>query len=261
MDTMFFFWIFLLGLIVGSFLNSISFRYNTNSSVLKGRSLCMCCGHKLSSMDLIPLFSFLFLKGRCRYCKTKLSIQYPLVEIITGLVFSLSFIRSGFPVAIFWWVIWSLLIVISIYDFKHKIIPDGLVYSILLISFVSLLFSFHLEFTFINLIAGPVLFLPFAALWWFSNEKLMGLGDAKLFWATGWILGLVKSLSSLVISFWTGAIVSLFLIGSYKIFQLNRGSKGLTMKSEIPFGPFIVLGIFIVYFFGFDILSLNFLNF
>ena len=126
---------FILGLIIGSFLNVVILRLNTDRS-FGGRSGCMTCQKKLTWYELIPVFSFLGLRGRCKNCKTKISIQYPLVELLTGIIFGTLFLKFqdvffldtlmfSFTYA-FYVSVFSLLVVISIYDFRHKIIPDGL---------------------------------------------------------------------------------------------------------------------------------------
>jgi len=150
--------------------------------------------------------------------------------------------------------IFSLLIVISVYDIRHKVIPDRLVYVYIFVSFLSI-FVNHLSigslFVIPNIsyiIAGPVLAAPFALLWLISKGKWMGLGDAKLMLGIGWMLGLSLGGASIILSFWIGSIVSL-------VIMLFSNSK-VTMKTEIPFAPFLILSTLIVFLFSIDILSL-----
>ena len=147
---------FALGLIIGSFLNVVIARYNTQKN-FGGRSACMSCENKLCWYELIPLFSFFALRGRCRSCKTKISTQYPLVELGTGLLFALLFLKfqnvfffSTIDFAIsyaLYATMFSLLVVIAVYDLKHKIIPDTLSLVFGVLAFLGLFlftnFSFH----------------------------------------------------------------------------------------------------------------------
>ncbi len=260
--TLFIIFFFIFGLIVGSFLNVVIIRHNTNRS-LGGRSGCMVCQKKLGWYELIPVFSFLFLKGRCKGCQTKISIQYPLVELTTGIIFSLLFVKfqnlfqinpfSFYLTFIFYAVAFSLLLMIAVYDLRHKIISDKLILIFSILTFLGL-FSFSMHGFYIHLpmlwqfLAGILLALPFALLWLVSRGAWMGLGDAKLALGLGWLLGLAQGLSGLVLAFWTGALVGIVLL----IF-----SKKYSMKTEIPFAPFLVLGAIIAFFFGLNFFMLN----
>ena len=249
---------FILGLIIGSFLNVVIIRLNTERS-FGGRSGCMTCQNKLTWYELIPVFSFLGLLGRCKNCKNKISFQYPLVELITGLIFAFLFIKFqdlfflntltfSFTYA-YYAVVFSLLVVIAIYDLKHKIIPDTLSLILGILAFVGLFFlntnsflvfsgfSLHLP-TLLGFLSGPIIALPFAFLFLVSSGRWMGLGDAKLVLGLGWLFGLYVALSGVVFAFWIGAIVGLALV----IFGKKYG-----MKSEIPFAPYLVLGTLLVF--------------
>jgi len=266
MTLLIFILIFILGSIIGSFLNVVIFRFNTGRTIVKGRSMCMNCSKHLRWYELIPVFSFLIQKGKCRNCRSRISFQYPIVEVITGLVFALIAFKF-LPVLYFSYglyilyvtlfvFIFSLLIVISVYDLRHKIIPDKLVFIFIIISFLSIFISPYLFgsiFTLpsiASLISGPLLSLPFILLWHFSKGKLMGLGDGKLFLGIGWLLGLPQGLFAVILSFCLGAVVSLVAMFSFK------KRKKINMKTEIPFAPFIVIGTFITFLFNFDIFSL-----
>ncbi len=251
-----------LGLIIGSFLNVVIFRLNTRKSFFGsfgGRSGCMSCQNKLAWYELIPVFSFLGLRGRCKNCKNKISLQYPLVELMTGFIFALLFFKFqdlfffqtltfSFTYA-FYALIFSLLTVIAVYDLKHKIIPDILSLVLGFLTLAGLFFlqgngslSFPLHWpTLLEFFSGPIIATPFAFFWLVSSGRWMGLGDAKLAISLGWLLGLVGALSSVIFAFWVGAIVGLSLI----IFSHKKHS----MKSEIPFAPYLVLGALLVFLF------------
>lgn len=252
---------FLFGLIIGSFLNVVILRFNTQKS-LGGRSACMSCQNSLSWYELIPVFSFFFLRGRCKTCKTKISWQYPAVEFATASIFALIFLKFQylFPDRIlnfsvtyaYYAVMFGILIVVAAYDTKHKIIPDSLSLLFGILAFIgmflfdtqplSLSFGFfpHLP-TWINLFSGLFLAAPFALFWLVSRGAWMGLGDAKLTVGLGWMLGFSMGLSAIMISFWTGAVIGLGLI----MFSSKYG-----LKSEIPFAVYLVLGTVLVFLCG-----------
>ncbi len=259
---------FIFGLIIGSFLNVVIIRYNTHKS-FGGRSACMSCQNTLCWYELIPLFSFFALQGRCRTCKTKISAIYPAVELATGLIFAALFLKfsalggsaSGgqdmfypsiliFSITyIYYTFIFSLLLVIAVYDLRHKIIPDPLVLFFNLVAFITLFFFTNFIFSphvpnIIEFMSGILIASPFAFIWFVSRGTWMGLGDAKLALGLGWLLGLSLALSGLVLAFYFGAIFGLLLLTL---------TKKYGMKSEIPFAPFLVLGAFLAFIFNFHL--------
>ncbi len=251
--------ILVFGTIVGSFLNVVVLRYGTGMSIARGRSQCFSCGKMLHWYELVPVASFIFLWGRCSVCKSKISWQYPLVEMFTGLLFLATFIHVGISVYLpYYWFVMSLLVAISVYDFKHKIIPDGMAFLFGFVTLIASLFTFFYtgENTVFDILAGPVLALPFALLWLVSRGRWIGLGDAKLVIGIGFMLGLAKGVSAVVLAFWIGAGISVAIIIIQKS-RLLLSSKNLTMKSEIPFGPFLILGTLIVFFFGLDVMGIS----
>lgn len=259
---------FVLGLVVGSFLNVIIARYHT-SRALSGRSICMSCNKKLCWYELIPLMSFLALRGRCLGCKARISKTYPLVEFFTASLFLLLFWKLqnlffldflNFAASyIFYAFLFSLLMVIAVYDLKHKIIPDLLSLALFLVSFIGIFFldpdSQAYAFgprmpQMLELVSGPVVALPFFFFWLVSRGEWMGLGDAKLAAGLGYMLGLYKALSAMVLSFWLGAVLGIFLVAF---------SKRYGMKSQLPFAPFLVLASLLS--FLFEIYLFPFFNF
>ncbi len=251
---------FIFGVIVGSFLNVVALRFNTGMG-LGGRSKCMSCGTSLTWRELVPLFSFLFQKGACRKCKSKISWQYPLVEFIAGAIFVLIFF--AYPpldlltatVTLFQVIIGCLLVVISIYDIKHKIIPDSFVYSFAGISLLSLFVGgsswFHIP-TLEMLLAGPLLALPFALLWLLSRGTWMGLGDAKLTLGIGWLLGLSAGINALILAFWIAAACSVIWLLSFR--------KKFKPRTEIPFGPYLIVGLYLVLIFHLQVIDVHLLR-
>ncbi len=265
MDFLFLIIIFIFGTIIGSFLNVVSLRFNTGKTV-GGRSVCMSCGKKLVWYELFPVLSYIFLGGVCSKCKTKISFQYPLVETITGFLFVLISIKI-LPISdlvlglitftnfnlfwfIFYLIITCILIVISIYDIKHKIIPDQFVYTFIILAFISIFIgqnSWFIVPSFNNLFAGPLLALPFALIWFISKGTWMGFGDAKLVLGIGWILGLGLGANAIILSFWIAALVS--------ILWLLATRHTIQPRTEIPFGPYLIIGMYIVLFYKIQVID------
>jgi len=248
METLISVLVFIFGLIVGSFLNVVICRYNTGKT-LGGRSMCFSCGKVLKWYELVPVLSFLFLRGKCGVCKSRLSWQYPIVEFVTGILFLGAFFLSAFNIYIFIYLCaqFALLIVISVYDIRHKIIPDLFVYVFVILALIFVLtplFLGNYDFSVLlwNILAGPIYFLPFAGLWYFSRGKWIGFGDAKLALGIGWFLGFTNAYIAIVLAVWVGAIVGIGLILYTKILCFATDKK-ITLKSEIPFGPFLVFGL------------------
>ena len=251
---------FIFGTIVGSFLNVVSLRFSTGKG-LGGRSMCMSCGKTLSWLELFPLFSFIIQRGACRSCKSKISWQYPLVEFIAGAIFVLIFFRftpvsyvTGL-VTLMQLIIACLLVVITVYDIKHKIIPNQFVYTFAIFALATLFFGgvswVHMP-TYTQLLAGPIVALPFALIWLVSKGTWMGLGDAKLALGIGWLLGINGGFNALILAFWIGAAASLaWLFFTYKKFK---------PRMEIPFGPYLILGLYCVLIFNVIVIDLRILR-
>jgi len=252
---------FVFGVIIGSFLNVVIYRFNTGRG-FGGRSACMSCMRTLSWYELVPLGSYLLQRGKCRGCKTKISYQYPLVECITGLIFGVLFLKFqnlfftdigafAFSMA-FFSTVFSLLMVVAVYDLKHKIIPDILAFIFGALAFISMFFftdgnvNIHIP-NMLSFLAGPILAAPFALLWLVSNGRWIGFGDAKLALGIGWLLGVSVGFSGLVLAFWMGAIIGIGLL---------MFSKKHSIKSEVPFAPFMVLGLIIVFLFSINLFPL-----
>lgn len=223
---------------------------------LGGRSHCRTCKIKLTTRELIPLVSFCIQKGRCRRCGAVLSSQYFWVELTCGLVFvGIFYALGGFrePLAhmlgwlIFWCVLASSSIVIFVADTRFKIIPNGAVLTLLILGIIASAFRnrFFLG-SLSDWLAAFFIAAFFALLWLFSKGRWMGLGDAKLVLTTSLLVGYPLSIASFLFSFWLGGIMGIGII-------LLSGRKQI--KSLIPFGPFILAGSLIAYFFGNNFLS------
>ncbi len=249
------FLVFLAGLFLGSFLNCIIYRTSIGKKP-EGRSYCPKCKHTLQTRDLIPLFSFLFLLGKCRYCKKKISLEYPLIEFLTGVLFVFSASHSGFltsfpavstvevAIMVYLFAIFFFLLLIFFYDLKYFLIPDIAVFSLIGLSFLFLfsefLFEGDVEILIHGIFAALGAFLVFFLLFYFTKGRGMGFGDVKFVVFMGLFLGVPNIIAGLFISFLLGAIIGIILI----LFK----KKG--MKSQIPFGPFLVIGTLLALSFG-----------
>lgn len=245
--------LFLFGISIGSFLNVVIDRLPVGKSPFRGRSLCESCGKTLSIPDLIPILSFVWLKGKCRYCKKKISFYYPVVELLTGILFvavfsvlakdRIIFSLSDFSQLLFYLFIVSVLIVVFFTDLKHGIIPDKIIFPSIVITFLYLaLYSPALLTN--HLATGIISFIFFFALILGTKGRGIGMGDAKLSLLIGIMLGFPEAVMSFYIAFLTGAGAGLILV--------LWGKRSL--KGSLPFGPFLATSAIILLFFGGEII-------
>ena len=245
MSTVILILIILIGLALGSFLNVCIYRIPLKKSILFPNSFCPNCGAKIRAWDNIPLLSFILLKGKCRKCKNKISVQYPLVEFITSALVVLTYLQFGWG-----WefvaksILCLLLIAIFFIDLKHRIIPDVITLPGIALG---LFFSFFVKSpsvlnSFVGILVGGVLFYLSAVLGelLFKKES-MGGGDIKLAIMLGAFLGWQKILLVFLLSAVLGTIV-----GTTALFF----SKDVKETRMIPFGPFLALGSVLAIFLG-----------
>jgi leader peptidase (prepilin peptidase)/N-methyltransferase len=243
----------LFGLILGSFINALSFRFNTGTSIVHGRSRCMSCGHILSALDLVPLVSYLLLRGRCRYCHSRVSLQYPTVEAAAALLAFGVFLNTQTLLAFLVWLfVWMTILFIVVYDLRHLIIPWSCSIVLLVLTLL-VVFSSGVPTTG-ALVAGPVLAFPLLFLSFVSRGRWMGWGDGTFELSLGWLLGLIPGAAALVLAVWSGAAAGVLLVLWAQRPWKYRTSQ-FTMKSELPFAPFLALGAAAVYFFHVDLFS------
>ena len=250
--------VLILGSCIGSFLNVVLYRFPFNKSIVIPRSYCPNCKTNISWFDNIPILSWVFLKAKCRNCKKKISIQYPLVELLTGILFliplyfnssiysNLNHLTNIFSS----WVIISLFILLTIFDLKYYWLPNslnilGIIFSIFLASYYSILNNNLVIF--FNLLSGLIAFLLFFIISLlgknFFKKEVLGVGDIKLISFIGFLLGIKGSLVAIYLSFVSSGIFSLIIIFL----------KGYKKNQYFPFGPFIVCSSLIVWFAGPDI--------
>jgi leader peptidase (prepilin peptidase) / N-methyltransferase len=238
------FYILLVGLFLGSFYNVVGLRIPANQSIVRPRSACPNCKHTLGPLELIPVLSYLFQRGKCRVCQTRISPLYPIMELLTGMLFVAAPFLLGWTHEL--WVAWtliSLLVIITISDLAYMLIPDKI-----------LLF-------FVGLFLVERILLPLTP-WWDSllgaaigftllliiaivSKGGMGGGDIKLYALIGFVVGTKILLLSFFLATLIGALVGMVGI-ALKIFE---------RKKPIPFGPFIAVGTLLAYFYGDSIIS------
>lgn len=237
-----------LGLVFGSFIAAFSYRYPRGITIAKGRSFCPNCKHKIEWYDNIPLISFIFLGGKCRHCKTKISIRYPLIELATALGFwYIGFFGADYLRIFFLLIVYLILILIFVVDLEHKIIPDDFIFFGLFITVLKLILVDSRNIYGL-LFAGFAAASILLAINLVTKGKGMGLGDVKFAILGGAIIGPNYILIWLFLAFLTGAIIGIILI-------LSRKAR---LKSEIAFGPFLVFALIVTYLFGANFLRLFF---
>ena len=249
----------ILGLIAGSFLTAFVDRLRDGRNFVSGRSACDRCHQRLGVLDLVPLFSWLFLRGRCRHCQRPVSWYYPVVELVSGISFGVFYLFwpysfSGWEWALFigWLPVLVALLALAIYDLRWWILPNKIIYPLCAWAMLLLGLRFLEQMTpgvfldaFLSLLAGGGLFF----LVFHLSPKHIGGGDVKLGAALGlllvdWRLALMMIFGSAVIG--VAVLLILLLIG--------RGRK-MTLNSKLPYGPFLILAAWLVFSFGEDLLG------
>lgn len=248
--------IFFFGLCIGSFLNVVLIRFRTNSLFKKADSFCLACATPLKNIDLIPLVSFYLLRGRCRACGSKFSSRYFWVELFTALLFVGSYYLFGLTLeAGLFASLFVSLILITFYDLKHMVVPDEFsipwnVLSLLTMFIAGNSFTFDIPDMLNHLGAGVGMFLFFTFLWWVTKGRGMGFADGIIALGIGFVLGFPLSITALLLSFWIGAAISIAYMLLSKVGTSSLVGRGerLTMKSEVPFGPYLAIGFLITLF-------------
>ncbi len=241
---------FLVGSAVGSFLNVVIDRTVRGQSIL-GRSYCDYCKATLKTLDLVPIVSFIALWGRCRYCRRKISWQYPLVEFLTALLFALAFwVLASSTVLTFWLLSYyffliAILIVVSAVDWKYSLIPTSLVFAGSLVALFFNFFTLNSADFVVSVVAAFASALFFLLIVAVTRGRGMGEGDIILAFLIGMVLGPKGATLAVFLAFLLGAVFSLVLIA------LGRKKFGQT----VPFGPFLALGLLISLFWSSEIIN------
>lgn len=241
--------IFVLGVLVGSFVNVVIYRLPLGLNFVRGRSFCPRCKRKIKWFDNVPLLSFFLLKGRCRFCRSPISWRYPIVEALTACLFVLAFSQIsliGLIGLIFSLILISGLIIIFFIDLEHQIIPDEIIFPLVGVFLVYYLFTSPQLLITNYLITGLVSFLLFLLLLLITRGRGMGFGDVKFAFLIGLVLGFPKVIVAFYVAFLTGAFCGVILL------LAGRARFG----QKIPFGPFLSLGMLTAYLWGKAIISL-----
>lgn len=268
METFWYVMIFVFGAIIGSFLNVVIYRMHTGKSI-NGRSHCMSCGTSLEWYDLFPMLSYIMLRARCRACTARIPSRYFIIELLTAIAFVIlwNLFQTNLVLFAINAVLVSTLIVLAVYDVRHTIIPDELTLIVGGVALVFLGYGYSgtrdIAQILYSIIGGVSAGLFFWGLWYVSKGRWIGYGDAKLAFPLGIIVGAYGAFSMVVLSFWIGAGVSLLILGLQHIIKKGKTSllfpqHTLTIKSEVPFAPFLILGFLLVHLFYADIFTITF---
>ena len=240
MEVIYIICFFILGLVFGSFFCCVGLRLSKNEKFINERSVCDNCGHILAWYDLIPVFSYIFLKGKCRYCHTKVGIINPFIEVVSGILFALSYYSFGISLELVLALnIVALSMIIFVSDLTYMIIPDEV---IIFFSVVFIILEFIMEGlkgVVLSLISGVSLFLFMYLLMKLGNvlfkKESLGGGDVKLLFVLGLVLDPFLGLITIFLASFIALPVSLYLL--YK----NK-------EHVIPFGPFLLISFLIIFF-------------
>ncbi len=228
---------FVYGIVIGSFVNVLIYRLPLHENIATEHSHCMSCGHKLRWYDLVPLFSWLFLKGRCRYCGTRISVQYPLIEAINGFGYVLIFAVCGMNLSsILYAVCFSMLVALSVIDWRTYEIPVGLNIAIAVLGVIHAAIDYSNILYYIIGMASVSLFL--LLLFIITGGRGIGGGDIKLMAAAGLLIGWKHSILALIVGCILGSIIHLVLM---KVCHKSR---------MLAFGPYLSAGIMVAILFG-----------
>ncbi|MDO5062920.1 MAG: prepilin peptidase [Peptostreptococcaceae bacterium] len=243
---------FIYGLIFGSFYNVVIYRLPLDISIRKGRSMCPTCSTALKALDLFPVLSFIFLGGKCRYCKTEISIRYPMIEIITGVLFFLAYRFFGISIETFLYIsFWSMLLIVTMIDFDHLVIIDSvlIVFSIIDLA-ILIIMGYRWEHYIFGAMVGAVIYgLIYIISKFIYKREAFGTGDITLITAVGIVFGWQRTIIISMMAFYValiGVILSKLL------------GKKIRKYDEIPFGPSICIAAFIMSIYGEQIMQFLF---
>lgn len=234
--------IFLFGITIGSFLNVCIYRIPKHEDIVKTRSHCMTCGYQLKWYDMFPVFSYLFLRGRCRKCSAKLSIQYPLIEMLNGIAYLLIIFVNGVNVeSLLYCLLTSALLVLSVIDFRTYEIPFGINVFILALGLIRVVTDYRNILTYLVgfLIVSGVL----AVLYYVSKGRAIGGGDVKLMAVCGLLLGWKLIIMAFLLGCILGAVIHVIRM------KVSGEDHVLAM------GPYLSMGVFIAALWGNQMLA------
>ncbi len=236
--------VIVFGLVIGSFLNVCIYRLPRGESIAAEPSHCPRCGHRLGPRDLVPVLSFLWLRGRCRYCGGRISPRYAVIELLTALLFMVVWLRFGWSAAFIKYSLLSaLLLVVAAIDLEHQLIPNRLV--LIALAWGLVWQTLQPELTWPTALAGTALGGGVLFLLALVSRGGMGGGDIKLMVVLGFILGPAPTILALFAAFLTGSVVGVGLLAAGKVRR----------RDPVPFGPFLVLGTYAAVLYGQEIIG------
>lgn len=236
---------FLFGLIFGSFFNVVGLRVPEKISFVRGNSHCPECHHRLSWHELVPVLSFCWQKGKCRHCQIPIAVLYPIMELLTGILFAYNYVQIGFSIElIVALLLVSMLVMVSVADIAYMVIPNKILLFFLPLFGLCRIIS-PLDPWYDALIGAAVGYILIALIILMSNGG-MGAGDMKLFFVLGLVLGWKNVLLTFFLAALLGAIIGMVLK------RLQR----VKAKQQIPFGPYIAVSGLIAYFHGDELIAL-----
>jgi len=233
---------FIYGICIGSFTNVLIYRIPLGENVATTSSHCMTCGTKIKRYDLIPLFSYIILRGRCRHCKAKLSAQYPLVEFISGIGYVLIVMANGLNLlSVIYCLSFSCLITITVIDWRTYEIYNCMIYALLVLGIARVAIDYHNIWDYV--IGFFVVSSIFFIIYFVSHERAMGFGDVKLMAVAGLLLGWKGTLLAMLIGLTLGSVIHLI--------RMKVSKKG----HVLALGPYLSAGIFITMLYGNQIID------
>lgn len=231
--------LFILGTVLGSFFTVVGERLPLNKSIVSPPSHCSNCNHRLSFLELIPIFSYLFLRGKCRKCKSKIPILSTLIEILTGILFVIAYLKFGLTIKLLIALVFiSMLMIIIVSDIRYMIICDSTLIIGNILIFILLVIDIGIKSALINILYGLACFVIMFLIkimgdFLFKKES-MGGGDIKLMFTFGLVMGISNGVASIFVASFVGLPISLILMK-------NNSSH------EIPFGPYLSIGALILF--------------
>lgn len=247
---------FIFGASIGSFVQVIASRLHV-APIMKGRSKCLSCGEALRASDLVPVISYLWLRGKCRHCKSVYGVSALVVEVLFGVTFVVLYQliikdQVSLLVSLLWLVYYTVLFgtlgVMALYDRAHSYIPSMFLYGYLALTAIMYCMRIVNDPHVLTMVSPVFVAMPFLLVWLITRGRGLGFGDVILFFGVGMFFDSLQGLAVLMVSVWLGAIVGIYI----KYISKQR----LSGTTAIPFVPFIVIGFLIVLFTDIDIFSI-----
>lgn len=236
--------VFILGLVFGSFFNVCIYRIPRGESIAFPPSHCTNCNNRLKFYDMVPVLSYIFLRGKCRYCKEKISLKYPIIELLTGVSFFLIYLRYGISFEFFkYTVLTGFMIVIGFIDFYTTDVYTSSIIAGMIFGGIFIIISIFLGYNFMDCIYGALLGFAIIGLIILISKGGMGVGDAEIAGLIGIFLGLKLTITALFLAIIIGGLTGLILV------MLKKKS----MKEYFAFGPFLSIGAYIAILYGNEI--------